>query len=157
MNFLIVFIGQYVVFIVGLIALTVTLFSGKKVRNKIIMLAIPSYLVAFGIASAAGILYYNPPPFVLEHTIPLIPHPADNGFPSDHTLYTMVASATMFMYRRKIGILLGILAVLVGICRVLAGIHHPIDIVGSVAIAIAATYIAWVTVKVITKAKIVPL
>lgn len=156
MSFLIVFIGQYVVFIVGLIALAVTLFSEKSVRNKIIMLAIPSFLVAFGIASLAGTLYYNPRPFVLEQTIPLIPHEADNGFPSHHTLYAIVASASMFMYRLKTGILLGILAVLVGVSRVIAGIHHPIDIVGSVAIAIAATCIAWVIVKGLTKAKIVP-
>jgi undecaprenyl-diphosphatase len=156
MNSLIVFIGQYVIFIVGLIALAVTVFSEKTVRNKIIMLVIPSYLIAFGIASLAGTLYYNPRPFTLEHTIPLIPHLADNGFPSDHTLYAMVASAAMFLYRRRIGILLGILAVLVGVCRVIAEIHQPIDIVGGVAIAITATCIAWVILRLIPKLKLAP-
>ncbi len=157
MRFLIAFTGQYLIFIVGLIALAVTLLSEKTVRNKIIVLAILSFLVAFGIASVAGIFYYDPRPFVIEDIIPLIPHRADNGFPSDHTLYAMVASATMFPYSHKIGILLGMLAVLVGVSRVIAGIHHPIDIVGSVAIAIAATCIAWVVMKVLAKAKIVSL
>jgi undecaprenyl-diphosphatase len=151
MSFLIVFTGKYVIFIVGLIALTTTLLSEKTVRNRIIMLAIPSFLFAFGIASVAGLLYYNPPPFVIEQTIPLIPHQADNGFPSDHTLYAMVAAADIFIYRRRIGILLGILAVLVGVARVIAGIHHPIDIVGGMAIAIAATCIAWVLMKALIK------
>ena len=153
MSFVIVFIGKYVIFIVGLIALTTTLFSERTIRNKIIVLAIPSFLFAFGMASVAGLLYYNPPPFVVEQTVPLIPHEADNGFPSDHTLYAMVAAADIFIYRRKIGILLGILAVLVGVFRVIAGIHHPIDIVGGIAIAIAATCIAWVLIKALIKTK----
>jgi undecaprenyl-diphosphatase len=151
---LIVISGQYLFFIVGLIALIVTLLSEKTARNRLIMLAILSLLVAFGMASLAGILYYDPRPFVGEHTTPLIPHVPDNGFPSDHTLYTMVASATVFTYRRKTGILLGILAILAGVARVIAGVHHPIDIIGGAAIAVAATYIAWVLLKILSRTKI---
>src|SRR5919202_4656794 len=33
-----------------------------------------------------GLLYNDPRPFVVGHFQPLISHPADNGFPSDHAL-----------------------------------------------------------------------
>jgi undecaprenyl-diphosphatase len=151
MNLLIVFTGQYLIFIIGSVALAATLLSKKTMRNSTIVLAIPSFLIALAIATVAGRLYYDPRPFVTEHTTPLIPHSADNGFPSEHTLFAMVTAITMFIYSRKIGILLGILSILVGVARVIAGIHHPIDIIGSVVIAIAAVCIAWAVLKVLSK------
>ncbi len=135
--------AQYLVIIVGLIVAIVTLLSEKPVRRNMIKLAILSFLIAFLIAFVAGIFYYDPRPFVVEHIDPLIPHQPDNGFPSDHTLIAMVMAATVFVFRRKLGILLGVLGILVGISRVVAEVHHPIDIVGSIVIAIMATYSAW--------------
>lgn len=151
MSSLIIFTGKYLIFIIGLIAIIATLFSEKTVRNNIIILAIISSLIALALALVIGSFYYDPRPFVIDHFIPLIPHSPDNGFPSDHTLFGMVAAATMFIYHRKIGILLGILAILVGIARVIAGIHHPIDIIGGVLIAFAATSIAWLILKVLSR------
>jgi undecaprenyl-diphosphatase len=155
MDYLIVFSAQYLLFVIGLIAVAVTLLSERTERNKLIILAALSILIAFGMASLAGILYYDPRPFVVEHISPLIPHIPDNGFPSDHTLYGMVTAATVFIYRRKTGIILGILAVLAGAARVIAGVHHPIDIIGGAAMAIVATFISWVLFKSISGKKIV--
>jgi membrane-associated phospholipid phosphatase len=59
----------------------------------------------------------------------------------------MVAAATIFVYRRKLGVFLGIVAVLVGVSRVFARLHYPVDIIGSMALAIAATGIAWIIVR----------
>jgi len=151
MRSLVIFTGQYLIFIIGLIAIIATLLSEKTVRNNIIILAVISSLVALAIALVTGSLYYDPRPFVIDHFTPLIPHSSDNGFPSDHTLFGMVAAATVFIYHRKTGILLGILVILVGVARVIAGIHHPIDIIGGVLIAIAATSIAWATLKVLSR------
>jgi undecaprenyl-diphosphatase len=150
MSLLIIFVGQYLIFIVALVALSTTLLSERTVRNKLIVLAVLSFLIASGIAFVANIFYYDPRPFVIEHITPLIPHAPDNGFPSDHTLFAMVASAVTFVYKRKIGILLGVLAILIGISRVIAGVHHPIDIIGGVIIGIVATGIAWTAMKVLT-------
>lgn len=151
MSALVIFTGKYLIFIIGLIAIIATLFSEKTVRNNIIILAIISFLLALAIAFVSGSLYYDPRPFVIDHFIPLIPHSPDNGFPSDHTLFGMVAAATVFIYHRKTGILLGILTILVGIARVIAGIHHPIDIIGGVLIAVAATSVAWAMLKVLSR------
>lgn len=147
MTILIVVIARYLVIIVGLIAVVATIFSEKAVRNNIIKLAILSLFFAFLIAYIAGIFYYDTRPFVVEHTEPLIPHQPDNGFPSNHTLASMVTATTIFVYRRKLGILLGVLGVLVGIARIMAWLHYPIDIVGSIIIAIVATYCAWMILK----------
>ncbi len=79
---------------------------------------------------------------MVEHVQPLITHAADNGFPSDHTLLTMTIASILFLYNKRLGIVLAILAVIVGYSRVLAKVHHPVDIFGSIVIAIIATYIS---------------
>ncbi len=115
-------------------------------------------LVVFGIAGAIGLalvfiggqLYDNPRPFVVEHIKPMFPHPADNGFPSDHTALTMVMAATVWLYRRWTGMLLAVLSVLVGTARVLAHVHHPIDIAGAIVIAwVAVAIAAWLMPRIV--------
>jgi membrane-associated phospholipid phosphatase len=46
-----------------------------------------------------------------------------------------------------VGVLLGILAILVGVSRVMARVHYPVDIVGSVAFATFAAYISWIILR----------
>lgn len=155
MDTLIVITGKYLILAVGAIAVIATLLAGRTARNNIVKLALLSFPVALLIAFIAGLLFYDSRPFVVEHVEPLIPHAPDNGFPSDHTLFAIVTAAIMFTYSRKLGVLLGIMGVLVGISRVAAKVHYPIDIAGSIAIAIVATSIAWIIIrKVCSKEKI---
>ena len=59
------------------------------------------------------------------------------GFPSDHMLFTTaIVLAVWFITKNKTAtIILALLAVLVGLGRVLALVHTPLDIIGGVAIA----------------------
>jgi len=143
--------AKYLIYIIAFLAVITTLLSEKTMRNSIVKLALLSFPIAFLIAFIGGLLFYDTRPFVAEHIEPLIPHGADNGFPSDHTLFAMVTAATIFVYNRKLGMLLGILGVLIGVSRVMAEVHYPIDIVGSIAIAIAATCFAWIILKTLRK------
>jgi undecaprenyl-diphosphatase len=143
--------AQYLIFVVALIAFIATVFSKKIVRNNIIKLAILSALLAFLLAHATGTIYYNPRPFVVEHVKPLFPYSADNGFPSEHTLFATVIAGTIFFFRRNLGIFLGILGILIGAARVIAGVHHPIDIVGGIAVAIFAIFISWIFLRIVDR------
>ncbi len=147
MDTLIKIAGEYLIVAVGLIGVAAALLSKGKVRTGIIKLAILSFPIAFLAAWVAGHLYYDTRPFVVENVQPIIHHPPDNGFPSDHTLYAMVTAAVVFAYHRKIGLFLGILGIIIGIARVAGKVHHPVDIIGSIAIALAATGIAWLILR----------
>jgi membrane-associated phospholipid phosphatase len=63
----------------------------------------------------------------------------------------MVAAAIIFVYSRKLGVLLVILGILISVSRVMAKVHYPIDIVGSIAIAISVTGFAWIILKTLRK------
>lgn len=97
-------------------------------------IALPAiYLVA----KIGSWLYVDPRPFVVGHFTPLIPHTLDNGFPSDHTLLVSALAAVIFPLDKKVSAIVWVLAALVGASRVYAGVHHPIDILGSLAISAA--------------------
>ena len=138
MNFLIIFAAKYLFLVSIILAGWFFITLSNPIKKKFISLALVSFVFAFGLAKLIGAIFNDPRPFVSDHVSPLINHVADNGFPSDHTLLTMTIASVVFAYNRKLGIVLGILSVIVGFSRVLAGIHHPIDILGAMGIAIIA-------------------
>ncbi len=113
-------------------------------RREFIFLSIFVLPISYITSRIASTLYYNPRPFVSEHIIPLIHHVADNGFPSDHALLTGTLAAIVTVFDKRIGALLWILAIIVGGARVLAGIHHTTDIIGSYIIAIIGLVIGYI-------------
>ena len=141
MNTIIIFSAKYLyLFIVAIAA--VLFWRLKEYRREIFIFAAISFPLTYLTRLLAGSLYFNPRPFVVEHFIPLISHSADNGFPSDHTLLVSAIAMLFFYYRRRTSFVLWALAFVVGAARVMAGVHHSLDIAGSMLIAIC---VAWST------------
>jgi undecaprenyl-diphosphatase len=71
--------------------------------------------------------------------------PTDSAFPSAHTALAFGLAITVFLHDKKIGwfYLFGALAV--GVARVLANVHYPIDILGG---AFIGTLVAVIVEKV---------
>nr|WP_275941239.1 phosphatase PAP2 family protein [Planosporangium flavigriseum] len=92
-------------------------------------------IVTLAIVQVANHLYYDPRPFVGGHVHPYFAHVADNGFPSDHTAVAAVAGFVLWPYRRRISAVLLVAAAFVGIARVVAHVHSPIDIIAALVIA----------------------
>lgn len=138
MDSLIIFGAKYLFVTLPLI-FCVAWFQASR-KNKVNMaLAIILAGIAAGILDKAfSKLYYDPRPFVGHHVTPLIKHAADNGFPSEHTLLTFTIAAVLFFYRPKLSYAAGILAAIVGISRVAAHVHSPIDIIGGALMGIIA-------------------
>jgi undecaprenyl-diphosphatase len=135
MHWLIKLVGDYF-FIVSLAILAVYwLRVGRREKVNIVWQLLIGGLWALLLSTIASHVYYDTRPFVTEHVVPIIAHAADNGFPSDHTLLTAFIGFTIYLHSRAVGGVLLLVALLVGIARVAAHIHHPIDIVGSFVIA----------------------
>ncbi len=142
-NSILIFGAQYLYLIV------ITIFSvwfslQPRVRRKEILLLICICLpLIYIISKIASHLYYNPRPFALEHFKPLIPHKANNGFPSDHVLLVSAISAILYPFSRRLSIGLWGLTLFVGISRVFAGVHHLIDVIGAIFISISVVSLAY--------------
>lgn len=66
--------------------------------------------------------------------------PTDPAFPSMHTAIACALATTLFFSYRKSGVGLYVVALLIGVGRVLAHFHYPIDILGGV---LVGTLAAW--------------
>ncbi len=140
-----IFCAEYL-FILPIIILGAYFFiQPRKSWKGMAAFAISSGLLAYVIGLIGGWLYFDPRPFVVEHFIPLVLHIPDNGFPSDHVLLTAVIAMIGMKWNRKLGIALWILALLIAVARVYVGVHYPIDVIGSIAIAIFA---AWAVTRI---------
>lgn len=135
MHWLIKFVGNYFFLLSLAILAAYWLRVSRKEKVNIVWELLFGGMLALLLSTIASHLYYDTRPFVTEHTVPLIAHAADNGFPSDHTLLTAFIGFTIYLHSRTVGGVLLLVALLVGVARVAARIHHPIDIVGSFVIA----------------------
>lgn len=131
-------LATYSLFLVLLIAAGawLTLDRPRKVEfvvAGVIALAVVGVLIVVG-----GMIWTDPRPFVVDGVAPAIAHAADNGFPSDHTAAAGALAGLVLAYRRRLGALLVLLALGVGLSRVAAHVHHVPDILGGLAFGLLA-------------------
>lgn len=111
-----------------------------KAYSYIVMAGITSYLFAQLIASV-----YQPDvlrPFQLLGASAGASFLNNPGFPSDHMLFiTAIVCAVWFETRQKnITIVLVVLSLLVGVGRVLALVHTPMDVIGGIVIGVMGSF-----------------
>ncbi len=142
-----IFGAKYLFIAIIIIAFIYFLRQANSVRKKMLLLAAFACPLILIIARLIGIFYYDPRPFVVGHFPPMIPHDPDNGFPSDHALLCAAISSWAFPFSKKLSSAAWVLTFLVGFSRVYVGVHHPIDIAGSVIISIATTAVVYWALK----------
>lgn len=140
---LIIFCAQYLPFLIVAVALWFILRLEISRRKSALGLMVFGSAIAFALDKILNQIIVSPRPFVIEDIAPLFPHVADNGFPSEHVLFAVLIANIVFVYNRKLGITLGILALIIGLARIAANVHHLIDVLGGTVIAIVSVLIAW--------------
>ena len=135
MNTIIIFAAQYLLFVIILIAVVFWITLPKAQKLSFILYGILATISTYLLSRLASLAFYNPRPFVINKTIPLIQHAANNGFPSDHTLLSAMVAFVVFRYSKLWGSILLVLTVLVGGSRIIAKVHSPLDVIGAIAIA----------------------
>lgn len=131
---LVVFGAEYLIALLVIVTASVVWVHRKTLTRQFWIYSVGVGAASFVLSRIAGRLFDNPRPFVVGHFVPLVPHAPDNGFPSDHTLLAAWLAVVVYRLHRPTGMAFMVGAVLVGLSRVAAGVHHPIDIVGSLVI-----------------------
>jgi len=138
-NPVIVAVAQYLLFVLALVAGLTWLALDRAGKVRLAAEAVLGLALLGAGIWLAGALHADPRPFVQNPSLhPLFPPPADNGFPSDHAAAAGLLTALVLRYRRGLGVLVGIGAVLVAAARVAAHVHHLQDVVAGVLIGLAA-------------------
>lgn len=110
--------------------------TSREEKVDMMIFAFFSLPLTFILSIAAKALYFNPLPFVVKGIEPLLTHAPNNGFPSDHVLLLASIASVLTFFNRKVTISLWIVTLLVGISRIYVGVHHSVDILASIIIAL---------------------
>lgn len=140
-NNIFIFGAKYLFVLSPLIALYFFYRSDRDRQKEMVIFGFFSLPLTFLISILAKDLYFNPLPFVVRGFNPLISHAPNNGFPSDHVLLLASIASVVMFFDRKTAIYLWAIAIVVGLSRMYVGIHHLIDIGGSIVIALIAAFV----------------
>jgi membrane-associated phospholipid phosphatase len=144
MSFLVVAVAQYALFVVALGACVVWLQLPRGDRLALAVQTLVTVVAVAVLVKVAGAVHSDPRPFVVHPGLaPLFPHPADNGFPSDHTALASAVAFLVIVRRRTWGALLLMLSLALGAARVAAHVHHVEDIACGLVIGALAAAVGW--------------
>ena len=155
--FLVKVFSEYLVFVVitlALLWLTNRTYQRIKPRadyktflkdlflQGVTLLVIPVGLATV-ISEIISSLFVRQRPFVTMKDVKLlVPHGADGGMPSHHMVFMMSIAVMVFIFDKKLGLLLIAMSVTSGIARISAGIHYPSDVLAGALLCggLAITY-----------------
>lgn len=127
--------------LIAIYALVFKINNNKRIENysRILVAGLTTYLLAKLIS-----VIFQPAierPFEALGTTAGASFLNNPGFPSDHMLFaTAIVCAVWFETKNKrISLILAVLTILVGLGRVLALVHTPVDIIGGIAIALVGS------------------
>ena len=139
---IVIFFARDLIYLLVAVGAVVFMTAIRQKKVELLKLGILSTGLAFLLSRLVKLMYFSPRPFVTDGVMPLIPHAADNGFPSDHALLGFTLAAIVYTYNRKLGVLMYCTAGAIGIARIVSGVHSPVDIIGSFAISLFAVIVA---------------
>lgn len=110
-------------------------------RPVLFSLASLGLTYAFGLLAAA--LHSEQRPFETHQVHQLIAHDPGQSFPSDHATAAFGVALTVLVFlSRSWGMLLSLVALLIGFSRVYVGLHYPGDVLGGAVVALLGVFIA---------------
>lgn len=131
-DFFIIFLAEwYGLLILG--TLFIYLFSHKDNLKKgvtdlvvVSVTAVSSWFIAHFFKD----VFHTLRPF--DAMSPVLPLVAEDGyaFPSGHATFFMALASSLWFYHKRLAIFFGISAIIIGLARVSAGVHWPVDIIG---------------------------
>ncbi len=140
-----IFFAEYLPYLL-VVGFLVLVFRQPGPRRKFYLFAEGSLAVilARGIVTESVMFFYRTVrPFALLGFSPLI-NESGSSFPSGHMAWFFALAIVVWFADRKWGAWYFALAALMGIARIYAGVHWPVDILGGVAIGLASGwFIHW--------------
>jgi undecaprenyl-diphosphatase len=113
----------------------------KRILYKSIIIFGPAILT-FIIATVLKDMIKIDRSFVqFDKVIPLFSPNQEYSFPSSHAATFSALGLSMYFYKKDIGILLLTFALLIGLARIIAGVHFPVDILGGFILGILVSFI----------------
>ncbi len=123
----VVFLHEYTAIIIAIIIAVSIVFSKRKFFTLALLFL--SIILAWLFADNLKSIFHIPRPFISLGITPLV-YQSGFSFPSQHMAIFSAMAGSVFIINKRFAILLLLLALLVGLSRVILGVHYPADIIG---------------------------
>ena len=138
LDWIIIFIGEYYFyFLLAILAfLLVWSYSKDKSGFRTFIISIFSALIArFGVAVLIRFFYPRQRPF-LALQIPHLITDYSYSFPSGHTIFIFALATAIFPRYKRLSYFFFASGLIVGVARIVGGVHYPSDILGGIVFGI---------------------
>lgn len=151
------FSAQWLIYILFLASAICVAYLVYKRQWREVILAGITLVLSFVILLVLSKLFISDRPFVDHSITQLLPHVANQSFPSDHATasFTIALAILVFTRFKKTGWILLAVAGLIGFARVYTGVHYPIDVIGGLATALAGVCLTLVIAKFLRKNQLI--
>ena|ERR1035437_6041361 len=99
-------------------------------KKREILMVFFSGCLAWVLAYILKILIHIPRPFDVFSQVRSLFSESGYAFPSGHATFFMALAISIFFLHKKAGYVFMLFALLIGLARIIAGVHFPIDILG---------------------------
>lgn len=147
-NTLIVFFGDYLIYF-AVIPFVYFWFKDRRLFFKLVF----SVALAIFVRTLINYIFPTPRPYEVSSIPPILRYTNKPSFPSGHTSFAVAFAATTFLKYKKLGIAFLLLAILIGIARVIGGVHFPIDILGGILVGVFSAFGVLLTEKLYQRRK----
>lgn len=106
-----------------------------------------NYIVFFALTMIAswstnaliGLLFFRPRPYIDQSNVHLLVVNTfgSKSFPSDHTVLAFAFAFSLYLINKKFGYMALVVAFLIGMARIMAGVHYPFDVLAAIGIGCA--------------------
>ena len=139
-------VNEYFLTMIMSLILVIFWFEGQdreqRERNqRAILRALVALFVANVILKLCNLIYFRPRPFDSHEVNLLFYHPTDSSFPSNPATVGFSVATAVWLYNRRLGALLLVLATLFGLSRIYCGVHYPLDVIAGVLLGGLSAYV----------------
>lgn len=149
---IVVFMAVYFPFVVVILAGLFLLFHHEILKaeepfkvfmekKREILLVFFSAFSAYIISVILKILFHTLRPFLALPNVHALFFESGYAFPSGHATFFSALAFSIFFMHKKAGYIFMFLALLIGLARIIAGVHFPIDILGGFALGALIAYL----------------
>lgn len=137
---IVIFFADYFIFIVFLSIIFYFFFkNGRNFKDTIFVIF--TGFSAWALSHFLKDFLRTERPFIKLSDVHTLVEGTGYAFPSGHTISLAAMSFFVLSFNRKLGYIFLICTLLVGISRIIAGVHFPIDIIGGFVLGASVSFV----------------
>ena len=132
------------------IILLIVLLSGKKTRNKGVVLLI-TVITVFILTSYLKEEFHGVRPYEYMNFIPKVKTSGTSSFPSAHSAVAFAVFGVYYFYNLRYKYVIGVIALIIAVSRFYLEVHYLSDVLAGIALGLTVSYILFHVNEIILK------